>query len=163
MAIAEAAAVVTTLKSATDLVDRLRKSDDKETLRTGIAALMDMLIDARLSALDLIQEKATLLDRVKALESAADNAIEFSDKSDKYERIQTPGGIFVYRERHPHAGNGGAPYFCPTCFANKRAEILIGRNDGYHLCHVCKWGNYLQGRPPQQAQARTDYDIWNRR
>ena len=39
MAIGEAAAVVTTLKSAYELLDKLRNSDDKEQLRTGLLSL----------------------------------------------------------------------------------------------------------------------------
>jgi hypothetical protein len=151
MAIGEAAAVVTTLKTASDLLDRLRKSDDRDALKNGVAALTEMLIDARVHTLNLIEEKASLMDRVKALESQASDAIDFSDKSEKYERVKTPSGHFVYRERQPLGGDAGAPYFCPTCFANKKAEILQGRSDSYHLCHVCKWGHYLSGEQNRSA------------
>jgi hypothetical protein len=90
MAIAEAAAVVTTLKSASELVDRLRKSEDRNTLRAGIDALTEMLINARMSALDLIQEKEALLDRVNVLERQADIAVEFGDKSENTSASKCP-------------------------------------------------------------------------
>jgi hypothetical protein len=144
MAVGEAAAVVTTLKNAWELVDKLRKTDDKETLRNGVAQLTEMLFDARATALALVEEKATLIDRVQALERNLRDAVDFSDQSEKFKRVKTRGGIFVYREHEASDRDYDAPYFCPTCFGNKKASILVGRpEDTFHHCHVCKWGNYL--------------------
>jgi hypothetical protein len=139
MVIGEATAVVTTLKNASDLADRIRKSDDKETLRAGASQLTEMLFNARAAALDLVQEKAELVDRVRQLELQLRDASDFLADG-KYERMQTPQGQFVFCER----GKGGPPFFCPTCFGNRKASILLGRqSDTFHLCHVCRWNAHL--------------------
>lgn len=151
MAIAEAAAVVTTLKNASDLVQKLRGSDSKEELQVGVATLTEMLVNARIAALDILEQKALLMDertalngRIDALERQLRHLADFDEQSQKYERVRTRGGKFVYRERNPAGGNAGAPYFCPKCFTEKKASPLQGRmTDSYHFCPVCKWHDEL--------------------
>jgi hypothetical protein len=151
MAIAEAAAVVTTLKNAADLVQKLRGSDSKEELQAGVATLTEMLVNARVAALDILTEKAMLMDerttlnrRIDALEREVRHLVDFDEQSQKYERVRTHFGKFVYRERNPAGGNAGAPYFCPKCYTDKKASVLQGRvGDTFHVCPVCRWCDEL--------------------
>ncbi|HUO91974.1 MAG TPA: hypothetical protein VMU22_03590 [Rhizomicrobium sp.] len=151
MAVIEAAAVVNTLKGAADLIDKLRGSDDRDQLRAGVASLADMLVDARVKALDLIGDRALLIDeraklneRVKALEAEVARVTDFGENSQKYERIRMPGGKFVFREKNPPGGNAGAPFFCPQCFMKQHISILQGRIiDSFHFCPNCKWNDHL--------------------
>lgn len=150
LGLGEAASVVTTLKSAVELVQKLRGSDSKEDLQNGIAALTELVINARLSALDLIEEKALLLDersklnqRLQELEAKLRRLTDFDEQSEKYERVQTGAGKFVYREKNPAPG-AGAPFFCPKCFSDKKESALQGRHgDSYVHCPSCNWGDYL--------------------
>jgi hypothetical protein len=147
MPLAEAAAVVTTLKNAAELVQRLRGSDSKEELQLGVATLTEMLVNARVAALDILEEKALLMDqrtalnsRIDALERELRHLTDFSERSEKYARFRTPGGHYVYREKH----QDGEPNFCPRCFLENKPSILVGRmSDNYHHCPVCRWGEYL--------------------
>lgn len=150
----EAAAVVTTLKNATDLIQKLRNSNSVEELQIGIASLTEMVISARLSALDILDGRALLQDevsalkqRIEALDGELRHLVDFEDKSDKYERIALPNRQFVYREKTPLGGNAGAPYLCPKCFADKKVNILQGReHDGYHVCPSCRFSLVVFGR-----------------
>jgi len=151
MAIAEAAAVVSALKSASDIVDKLRSGDTKDDLRNAGAALAELLISARMAALDLIEQKAVLMDersslnqRIEMLERENRRLADFDEKSEKYERLQTSTGKFVYREKQSSDSNVSAPYLCPHCVSEKKLSILQGRRDDtYHFCHACKWQAFL--------------------
>jgi len=155
MAIAEAAAVVTTLKNASDLVQKLRSSQSKEELQAGIAALTEMLVNARIAALDILEQKALLMDertslngRIETLERENRKLVDFDDQSQKYERVKMPTGIFVYREKQAAGGNSQPPYLCPHCFAEKKARILQASSDGtFFQCHDCRFGEYLNPQP----------------
>jgi hypothetical protein len=139
--IGEAAGVVSTLKNAYDIIEKVRRSDDRDELRNAVAALADMLLGARAAALQLIEEKAALQDEVYQLKRTADQLSDFTEPSPKYERMRTPTGKFIYKERN---ATDDGPRFCPTCFTNKKASILVIRqNDRYALCHECKWGGHL--------------------
>lgn len=150
MVLSEAASVVSTLKGAADIVERFR-SDNREDLRAAASQLAEMLITARMAALQLIEEKALLLDeraalnnRIQALEGELGRHVDFGEHSQKYERVQTRTGQFVYREKHPPGSYAGAPNFCPKCFLEKKASILQGReDDSFHYCPACKWNAYL--------------------
>ena len=152
MAITEAAAVVTTLKGAADLVDKLRGTDNREELRAGVASLADMLLGARTAALKLVEDRALLIDersalkdRINALESELALAVDFGENSEKYERFRTSSNKFVFREKNPPGGTAGNPFFCPQCFMNKHISILQARHgDSFHHCPGCKWSAFLE-------------------
>jgi len=146
MVLAEAASVVATLKNASDLASKLIASN-----KADAQALLEVLVSARLQALDLIEQNALLMDeraalneRVKVLESENRHLVDFGDQSEKYERIQTQSQKFVYREKNPPGGNAGAPFFCPKCFLEKKASILQGRmEDTFHICPTCRWCDHF--------------------
>jgi hypothetical protein len=144
MAFGEAAAVVTTLKSAYELVDKLRHTDDKEQLRAGVAQLADMVLTARASALQLLEEKAGLIDRLKGAETQIARLSDFDLAAKKYERVQTGNRKFVYRECDPPGGGAGSPFFCPSCFSGKKLSVLQGRaDDSFHRCPACGFQDFL--------------------
>lgn len=146
--IGEAAAVVTTLKNATDLVAKLRNSVSKEEIQSGVAAITEMLVGARLAALDLVEQKAVLMDertaltaQVKDLEAELRRLSDFDLVSGKYERVQMPSSLFVFREK----GVENSPLLCPHCFTEQKIRILQQNADAtYAQCHTCKFGEYLR-------------------
>src|SRR5258706_9808348 len=152
MVVAEAASVVTTLKNAVDIVDKLRNSDRKEDLRFVASSLTEMLISARLAALALIEQKAllidersTLLERVKSLESEIRTLADFDLSSEKYERVQTAKGRFVFREMGKSGDNSPRPYLCPNCFSKKSISIMQLWDTEYqqYYCQACKSDLYF--------------------
>ena len=145
MALAEAASVVTTLKSAAEIVEKIRSGDSKDDLRAAGGALAEMLISARLAALDLIEQKAMLLDerstlnqRVKDLENELRGLTDFNGQSGRYVRVEVARGKFVYRESTPSSGTGGVPDLCPKCFEEKKVSSLHAWGEGSHHCYGCK-------------------------
>ena len=142
MPIAEAAAIVTSLKNASDLVGKALAANPKDA-----GPISDLLINARLAVLELIEKQAILRDeiarlneRVEAVERENRKLLDFGEQSEKYERVKLRYA-FVYREKNPPGGDAGAPYLCPKCFGENKARPLqpgygYSGNEGY--CVTCK-------------------------
>lgn len=145
MGVIEAAAIVTSLKDASELVGKALASNAKDA-----GPITDLLINARLAVLGLIEQQAVLRDqvsnltgRITELENENRRLSDFDSNSGKFERVQWPTGVFVYQERQAEGSNSPSPFFCPHCFAEQKIRILQQNADGtYFRCHACNFGDY---------------------
>jgi hypothetical protein len=102
------------------------------------------VIGPRVVALDILDQKAILIDeraalnkRIDTLEREIRHLVDFDEQSQKYERVQTPRGKFVYRKRKLAGGNAGAPQFLFKVLCGKEG-FRPARTQGRYFSYL--WG-----------------------
>jgi len=141
------ATVLTSIKTATDIVRGLRDADislEKAELKLKLADLMTALADARI-AVSSVQEELLTKDRqIKELRESLD-----LKKAMKY---QAP---FYWLEE---GGKRDGP-FCQQCYdsAQKAIRLQVLENQ-YWRCNTCSHTYAPGGSRPRQVRAVTDFD-----
>jgi len=150
--IGEAVGAFGTLKSAYELVQELRKSNDPKTLKAGIEQLSDRLLSARAEGFKALEDYKVAVDRADAAEAKLRAAVTFDEQAKNYVRHRCYPGVFVYREKTPAAGEAAPPNYCAHCFGEKKLEILqvtgsIALANKEHTCPRCKSKALFQVSP----------------
>ncbi len=132
------------LKTAYDLVQDLRKSNDARTLKAGIEELADRLLSARAESLKTFEDYRMADDRANAAEAKLKAALAFNEIEGNYVLRRLYPGAFVYREGTIREADLDPPNYCASCFARKELSIFQPVR-GYggspvigHICPTCK-------------------------
>lgn len=153
-------AALNSIKSLSDLVEKVRNSNDPERSRGAASEMLDLALSARAQTAALQEERNAAVIELAALKAQIENANRFEEQSKDYARQITQSGATVYREQKLADDQSPSPYFCAHCFSNKKLSILNpakGENTMQgrynHTCTDCGATMPLNGlRPPPRAQ-----------
>jgi hypothetical protein len=145
MAIAEGLAALNSIRSLYEIAKEVRNSNDTEKLRAAAAQMFDLALAAREQTAALHESKIAAMAELAALKAEIEKAKRFDQEAEYYTRERTETGATVYREKDAAGPQGQSPYFCPTCFGDKKLSILNpakGQNTRLaqcdHACATCK-------------------------
>lgn len=141
------AAVLTSIKTATDIAKALREADlsiERAELKLKLADLMTALADARI-AVSSVQEELLAKDReIKELQESLTT-----------QRAMKYAAPFYWDERE---GQRDGP-FCQQCYDSQRKAIRLQQSDeGYWSCNTCHNGYTAPEWRPREPQVVTDFD-----
>ncbi|HKQ11345.1 MAG TPA: hypothetical protein VJS85_09160 [Rhizomicrobium sp.] len=138
-AIQTGAAVIGVLKSAYDVFKGVRESNDPVKLKAAINELGLKLSDAISDVILLQSEIAELKQRAENADLQKAKGYAFQEEKDRYVRIQSRGGAFVYVEKDTAQGQGSSPEYCAHCFENDKRSMLqpVGMM-GVSVCPGCQ-------------------------
>ena len=122
-----ATAAITSLKTALDMLKVAIDSRDFIKLAEVRITLTDRILDVQTAFLglqeknaSLLQDKHTLANEKRELETQLISLKEQIDKLARYERIQTPVGAIVFIDRYTKGVPDGSVYACATCIDDGR-------------------------------------------
>lgn len=138
MTLVTATAVILTLRAAHDVAKVARESNDPDTLRSAIHDLSHQISEALSDALYL---QAQVIDLKARADGASRQAIwHFASESEKnrYTRIASRGGAFVYVEKRLAHDPELSPEYCAGCFEiGTRAMLKPIGVGGIAKCPSC--------------------------
>lgn len=139
--LAEAAAAITSLRSASDIARAMVDVRDASKLNSQIAELQQAIISAQVQAITLAEKNFALSTRVQELEAECKRLADWSEESRKYEIREVADGIFVYLSAFDDTDLGSAQKVCPNCFNKGTKSILQQSGEALRRiglnCHAC--------------------------
>lgn len=141
--IAAIGAVLSSLKTATDIAKFIRESDlslERAELKLKVADLVGALADVKLELVELQEEFAAKEQRIKALEGAFQAKDTLVRRYDAYYRVDLEGNPT------------GVPY-CLRCWENdykQRQLVHDAKENSTRICTSC--GHRYEGRLAREIQ-----------
>jgi hypothetical protein len=135
-------AVLTSLKSATEVAKAIFDLKESGAVQSKVIEIQSALLAAQSSALEATNAQYVLQDRVRELEAQLKKLEDWGDQEQRYALVgpwRGPAQVYALRKE---IANGESPhYLCTNCFHSRRRTILNPTTkDGWvHLvCPVCK-------------------------
>jgi len=142
--VAEVYAGLSAFKAMFDLAKGLKDINDA-TIRNGaVIELQEQILSAQ-------QEQATLIERIRSLETEVASFEEWDAEKRRYELKQLgPQGVSAYAVKKEAQGAEPEHWICPDCYENRHKSILqqVTRYPGaadVRLCQRCGWEIYAAG------------------
>ncbi|MCG8403481.1 MAG: hypothetical protein MJA84_18075 [Firmicutes bacterium] len=158
------AGLVGALKGATDIAKAMKDLNDASAVNAKVIELQAQILSAQTSALEAQDERATLIDRIRALEAEVADLKAWDAQKKCYELKPTRNGNnapLAYAPKEIVEGAGPVHWLCPTCYENRKKSVLQpesrvpGRAEVL-TCHSCGLDLYVQGHPePAHFKNRT--------
>ena len=140
------AAVLTSIKTATDIAKGLREADlslEKAELKLRLADLMTALADARVAVSSVQEELVTKEREIK----------ELHEMFDLRKRMKYSAPFYWLEEE----GKRDGP-FCQQCYDAQGKVIRLQGHDDHWRCETCSNNYMISDRRPMQLRAETDFD-----
>lgn len=139
---AELTVVLSSLKSAGDLLKSIRETKDANLVMGKVFDLSREILDAQQGAIAAQASQAQLLDDVRQLKARLADFENWSNEEKRYALTDFGGNTFAYLLR-PEMSNGEPMHrLCPVCFQRKNKSILQFRsticNQDHFDCPGCK-------------------------
>jgi hypothetical protein len=141
--LAEAAAAMGSLKSATDIVQALIATRDANKFNAQLAQTLDALVSARLQTLELVEAHEKLISQNRELQRKLDAKEQWSEESKDFELTEISRGMYAYLRKGNSLPLKQAQKFCVNCFDDKQSKSILqlqvvnpGRRNVL-FCHQC--------------------------
>ncbi len=161
----------TPLKGAWDTAKEINSMNVAYSVKEKTAELLDKLVDARGSSLQLADLLREAKDRIVELEKEINDREQWLDEKSAYELYQPDIGTVVYRLKSPDGTEQSPHYFCTNCYESHVISTLQKQKGGgmyqvMMVCHKCS-ASYLfshesLGLKKQQTDkmANADYNLF---
>jgi hypothetical protein len=141
MVLAEIATSLGSIKTALDILKRLKKAPASGSISTEIADLQSVLIEMQQGIMAANETHTADIGRIRDLEEEVANLKAWDGEKERYELQNVWAGSFVYALK-PVAKPSETPHWlCAHCYQNRKKRILqiayMGMTDNTWLCPDC--------------------------
>lgn len=162
MDIGSIASLASSLKTAGDITKAMIDLRDTQAVQAKVIDLNREIMSAQNSALAAYADQATLLEKIRSLESRVADLEAWEREKDRYKLKDFGCSTFAYALK-PGMENG-EPFhrICANCYQQRRKSIL--QSHGHYsgrekvTCDGCKAETYLGCEQPWRDRPTSDYD-----
>lgn len=135
---AEFTAACQSAKVLYELIKATKEFSNSAQILTAVSEVQQKLMDANAAALTSQAEQATLIERVRELETKLRGVEDWENQMQRYELIEFPTKTLAYKLKPAMANGEPIHYLCPTC-ADKKKKITLQPSGRQLYCHECKF------------------------
>jgi hypothetical protein len=154
MPFAETAAVITSLKTAFDLLKGIRKITQDMEITEKVVELQSVIISLQANILSMQAEHEELLNLKTDLEKKLMEYEKWDKEKTNYALTEISAGVFVYSRKKDQKPSEPDHWLCTKCFEDKRKSILQSRSSSLYFCPQCGTELSLRDRQPPYTPPR---------
>ncbi len=124
MDIGAVATILTSLKTATDMVKTVKEINDDTKRLSAVIELQSVILDAQAGAIAAQGEQLVMTKQISVLESQIANFENWNTEVGRYKLTDFGGGTFAYDLRMDAANGEPNHKLCANCVAKKVKSIL---------------------------------------
>lgn len=152
------AAALSSFNALRNIAQAMIDLRDAQAMQAKILEFNGQLIDAQTKIFSVNEERTTLVERVRDLESQIVRMKDWEAQKQRYELAAPFPGCMVFALKRAMSEGQIPHYLCASCYQNGKASILQGREmlggggSAWYHCPICtsqaftKWSNV---EPPQ--------------
>ena len=129
MVIAEASAIVTSLKTTIGIVKGLKSSYDAKTITQAQSQILEHLFALQVDALALQEKHSALIHEKEELIKKIEQFEQWGNTESEYELKEIKPGIFVYSYKKSQQSVIPMHWLCAQCWNDHKKSIL---QSGFH-------------------------------
>ena len=141
MAIAEITALITSTKTALDIVRGIRSLNTEVQRNESISKILEALIAIQSEALAVQEKHQKALEEKYELATRLKDFEKWSEIEELYELKDLGGNVFVYAYKKIDTSTEPMHYLCANCFKDKKKAILqcegTYTSGTAYNCHAC--------------------------
>jgi hypothetical protein len=150
---------LSSLKVASDMAGALIGIRDEQKLQAAVIELQSKIVGAQSAAVAAQSQQMDLLEQIRALKTALDQAHAWKEEAGRYELVDFGSNTFAYQLKGKSADGEPMHRICSNCFTTQKKSILqfqFKSSDGRdkYQCPLCK-NEFFFGV--------SDNSAWNRR
>jgi DNA repair exonuclease SbcCD ATPase subunit len=157
--------VSTSLNTAINIVKAMQGVRDATLIDGKVFELQRAILDTQQNVFAANEERATLIEHVRALEKEISDLRQWDTEKNKYElKLMDAIGVYAY-SRKPIPGDAEPHHLiCAKCYQDDKKSILqathhLSMRKRVHVCPLCKTEIAFGHTPPERpARATTEYD-----
>lgn len=141
--LAEAAAAIGSLKSASDVVQAMIATRDAAKFNAQLSEMLESLVNARLKTLEIAEKYEELISQNRELQSRLDAKDQWVAEAKNFNLTEISRGMYAYLHKDNSMPFKQAQKYCVNCFDDKRSKSLLqlqvvnpGRRNVL-VCHQC--------------------------
>ena len=148
--VAEISAGLAGIKAALDIAKGFNNLKREAEIKSAVADLTSVLMDAQRDAIDAYQQQNTLLDRVRELEEEITTFENWDAEAERYELSDIGEGVVAFVLKEEAGGDEISHKLCPNCFEQRTKSYLqiefrsVGRAK-VAVCNGCGLEAYVEG------------------
>ena len=145
MVIAEASAIVTSIKATIEIVKGLKSSNDSHTITQVQTDILEKLFAIQMDALALQEKHSALIDDKEELIKKNEQFEQWRNTESEYELKELKTGIFVYSYKNSQQSVVPMHWLCPQCWNDRKKSILQSgfHDENVYECPQCKFVFHL--------------------
>lgn len=137
----EISTIMTSLRSAKDILEAMSNLRDAATLQSKVVELQGKILDAQGAAFSAQDARTALVQRVGELESEVARLEAWEREKQRYDLTEIRPGVFAYAVKDGMRGPEPAHHVCARCYEDGKKSILqMERRAGavdVMVCHRC--------------------------
>lgn len=139
MAFSEIAAALGALQAAKDIAQTAIGLRDSAAIQTQLIELNSKIIDAQGSAAAALDERLSLIERVRKLEEAIAGFETWEAEKQRYQLEEIASGVLVYSLKREIQGTEQPHHLCANCYHDGKKSFLQRTASGSRVrkCHKC--------------------------
>ena len=132
------AAALTSFKTLKDIAQSMVALRDTQAFQTKLIEFNGALIDAQTHIFSVNEERAALIDRVRALETEVAQLEAWEAEKQRYELKEVAPRVYAYVVKQSMQGSEPVHWICPNCYQKHQISIFQGMKSAtYGWVHRC--------------------------